>query len=107
MGARLAKDEFLPYAPSKKGRVRVNHKGGHCSGESESLLITRNDNDEISAFCFRCGASGYYSPEYRHYVSRADGQEHSQPVEDAGTGIILPADVRRGVGNFPKEVRSW
>ena len=104
---RIPKTEFLPYAPDGKGAVRINHNSGHCSGESKSLLITRNEDGDVTAFCFRCGATGFHSPGYRHYIPGAGGGTNRNPVEDLGTGIVLPPDIRGTVHTFPAFARAW
>lgn len=104
---RIPKSEFLPYAPDKKGSVRINHNSGHCSGESKSLKVTRDGEGNVNAVCFRCGATGWYAPEYRHLRPGPNPAASEQPFEDVGTGIVLPPDIRGMVGTFPKPARAW
>ena len=59
----LNRDDYLSIGESLNygQQIRVNHSSNGCDGSSKSLLIKRKDNGEITAYCFRCGLSGYYS----------------------------------------------
>ncbi len=103
---RLKKDEFVPYAPAHTGKVRANHVADHCSGGSDSLLVERKEDGNISAYCFRCGGSGYHSTT-RHFKSGSTLV--SSPVSGHAHVVRAspPDDHHDNFGGFPREVREW
>jgi hypothetical protein len=104
---RLSKEEFVPFAPDSKGNVRINHNSSGCSGESYSLRIERKDDGTISAKCFRCGASGYYSPERRYVAPQLRTAADEEATSGARTGLALPDDCSSRFAEFPEGVRRW
>ena len=107
MSARLLRSEWEHLAPQNPGRVRVNHDSGHCSGESQSLLIEHKDDGSLSAHCFRCGARGWIpSPGYykRPDLGSVSGH-HSELAEHQG--YLLPEDITESRTAWPKEVVAW
>lgn len=106
MKIRLSKDEFVPFAPDH-GTVRVNHNSGDCSGESKSLKITRQDDGSITAKCFRCGITGWYSGSNRNFVPVVRRTKDDAAITGTTTGICLPADATSASTDFPVAVRGW
>lgn len=104
---RMERGEFEHLAPATPGTVRANHSGGHCSGTSDSLLITRKEDGDISAYCFRCCRSGFVGAK-RHYrpptlptaVDASDGERDAK-------GKLLPRDTSKVWDEFPRGVRRW
>jgi hypothetical protein len=104
MASRLNRDDWVHLAPQRRGSVRVNHNSQACAGDSKSLLITRNDKGDLSAYCFRCNASGFVSatPHFRH-PGRQD-EEDEQPADQDRDGFRLPGDA---VPSYPAHVQGW
>lgn len=107
MKEMIARSEFEHLAPASAGTVRVNHSGGHCSGTSESMLITRKENGDVRAYCFRCGASGFvravasYKPPAKALGSSPTFGGYS------GKGKHPPTDASKIWVDFPRAVRRW
>lgn len=103
---KLRRAEFEHLAPTEPGVVRVNHDSGHCSGESQSLIITRRDDDSVSAFCFRCGAKGWIPPAgYYKQPRMGESSGHQELVEHEG--YMLPPDVSSNRAEWPVEPVRW
>lgn len=107
MKFKLSRDEFVPFAPERKGTVRRNHIAQSCSGESDSLRITRNEDGTISAKCFRCGATGFYSPERSYRPAESRHPRDAIAIGGGGMGISLPQDSTSTFSEFPRQVRDW
>lgn len=103
---RIRKEEFLDYAPSRPGSIRINHNAGQCSGDSKSLLITRKDDESVTAYCFRCGGTGFHHPQ-RHFNVPRPTASAPDSIHDEATGIYLPADSTKVFASFPKDARDW
>lgn len=99
---RLSRDEFVPFAPDR-GKVRVNHLSEYCTGDSASLIISRDDNAGISAHCFRCGARGYYSGTI-HHQSATERRNRF-----AGGSVVSPkwGPPSDATTALPKVAREW
>lgn len=98
---RLKRDEFVPFAPEKRGSRRVNHDSPECSGDSKSLIVTRKDDGSITAHCFRCGAKGYYGDGVRHYPPVINDEDEGYEYRD---GVTLPRDL---TDDYPEEAAAW
>lgn len=114
---RLSKQEFVPFAPSHVGEVRVNHKSDYCSGDSDSMIVERKDDGAITAYCFRCSGSGYFrgvvhyrrANERHKTIAGNNDTNAGLPSGHAANlvvgGIGLPSDVEEAP--FPKAVHDW
>lgn len=104
--SRLRKDDFLPLAISRKGTVRVNHNSPECSGDSKSLAITTKENGDVSAICFRCGATGFHGGTRYHRDSRAlTRADESLAGKTVVDGVYrVPADLSQ---DLSREALDW
>lgn len=114
---RLSKQEFVPFAPSHVGEVRVNHRSDYCSGDSDSMIVERKDDGAITAHCFRCSGGGYYRGvvHYRRSDAKrspatdsnsgASGLQHRHAKDLVVGGLGLPSDAEEPP--FPKSVSDW
>lgn len=59
MSERLEKDEWLPQAQRLLIGTRRSARGDHTCGDKGSLMLTR-EGAKLTAYCFRCGASGMH-----------------------------------------------
>lgn len=111
----LRYDDFLEIGENLNygQKARVNHDTPDCSGDSNSLLVERKDNGDISAYCFRCGRSGYHSSRTRTKSGSAYGTRSSAPSrgEVSATGrsteLELPADCCQSIEEWPVLARFW
>lgn len=103
--ARLKLEEWTHLIPSSIGKVRANHVGPHCEGGRDSMIVERKEDGTANAYCFRCGASGYYSPT-RYFKPPA--KAHA-PSDGSTTRYHdgVPADASREWAAFPRETREW
>lgn len=105
----MPRSEWEHLVPESVGKIRANHKGESCSGDSDSLIIERRSDGSVSAHCFRCGGSGfigpagYFKPPVRLYES-SDGGGDGHVSE---TGLWLPDDASGEWGAFPVEAKKW
>lgn len=80
----LKRDDYLERGLelSSGQKIRVNHYSMDCQGNSNSLVIERKDNGDISAYCFRCGRSGFYGGKFTSKskeVGEGSGQNKVSP----------------------------
>lgn len=102
----IPRSEYEHLAPAQEGRLRTNHVGASCSGDSQSLLIERTKYG-VSCHCFRCGGRGWYSLD-RRFVPPAERRGHEQSwLVESDTGIALPGDVAPFTGNASKDANGW
>ena len=114
--------EFVPYAPSEPGVVRINHESATCAGDSRSMRIETHDDGRITAKCFRCGSSGVDSrgvgtvQGIKHQIqaalaigaSREDKDRRlGKLVEDQGLWPIMAYHWVRQYGITSAEVRAY
>jgi hypothetical protein len=98
------KDEYEYLDPGQK--VRVNHDND-CDGQSSSLIVEKKDDGSISAYCFRCGRSGYYGNRSALKIKQA--REASQVTERDSN----PHVAKRYPGgstvltDWPPKARAW
>lgn len=95
-------EHLIPETPS---RIRANHIGDHCEGGRDSMIVERKEDGTANAYCFRCGASGYYSPtRYFKPPSKDDGSHHRSPTDRPAT---VPSDAHSSFAGWPREAREW
>ena len=86
MSEYLKHEDFVDQAPEHTGNVRINHTTSSCSGGRPSMVVNRKPDGAISAYCFRCGRSGYKSDDsinpYKH-------REHTITKDP----LVLPDDL--------------
>lgn len=104
MNRRLRKDEFLPFARSTKGVVRINHIAQDCSGDSKSLSITTKENGDVFATCFRCGATGHHSATRYHRGAEALTAQPERGSTERDGLYRLPLDLSP---DLPAEAQTW
>lgn len=101
----LPYDEWEHHVPKSVGRIRANHTTASCTGGSDSLLVERKADGSSSAYCFRCGGSGWRSAD-PYYVPLAERRtSDSRRIGVAATAA--PDDATGEWGAFPKEVKAW
>ena len=102
---RLKPDEFVPYAPSNKGKVRHNHDSDYCPGSSKSMIIERKDDGDISAYCFRCDRRGY-SMGSKSKISRIKIGEprdtSTTPMREPNRNEVSPRSLQ-----LVQELHQW
>lgn len=116
--SRLRQEEFVPYAPSSVGFVRLNHDSPLCTGSSKSLKIERKEDGSISAICYRCSARGYYSApgqKYKQATQRTNkyteksgvyGGSNEQQFRRSGPPRI-PPDATHKLAEWGIRARHW
>jgi hypothetical protein len=115
MNNYLPYDDFLEIGENLNygQKARVNHDSSDCSGDSNSLLVERKDNGDISAYCFRCGRSGYHSNRTRSKGSspfRRSGTTASRGEVSSGgcnPELELPIDCTQDIEEWPVLARFW
>ena len=113
MSSRLKRDEFVPIGESLEygQKTRVCHSSNDCMGSSKSMIIERQDNGDISAFCFRCGNRGFHSVNHRYAksIKRAtrafDGVDKAIQRRVEFTGI--QAEGVRDIERYSPAARIW
>lgn len=101
---RLPSSDFLPYAPENRGTVRVNHRSDTCDGDSKSLIITRREDNSVTAHCFRCGGRGWTGDGPRHFQSGHHLGEEQDTSYTYRDGVSVPTDLGH---DYPEEVLAW
>lgn len=109
--AYLKWDDFLEQGQelSLGEKVRVNHSSASCDGSSNSMLIERKDNGDISAYCFRCGRSGYYGC-YSTPKSSKVGEGHDVTATGIGPDgykYTIPLGSTADINQWPVYARHW
>ena len=98
----ISHDEFVHLIGEGEDKVRVNHDSPYCSGDSKSLLITRNDDESISAYCFRCGEKGYYKEKHfrkpsKRTLTRISTGKPYLPIGGEPNPLLWPAKAKAWV----------
>jgi hypothetical protein len=97
-------------------KIRINHESPDCSGNSKSLLITRKENGDINAYCFRCGSRGgvYNTSRYKALKSRTiiDSTSEVLPVnigsnETLSRFTTLVTTGSKTIAEWPPKARLW
>lgn len=101
---RLPQAEWLPFAPDEPGSVRINHVSPICKGSSDSLKITRTDDDRVYAKCYRCGGFGSMAGRMAAVGSLAKRLHTSHAA--IPREVKLPSDMTQEFMEFPVKVRS-
>lgn len=97
----LHPDDYVHLAPDGIGSQRYNHNDSGCSGSSKSLIVSRKEDDSISAYCFRCGEKGYYKPDGFRKAS-------IMPAVSSSCGsLCLPTGGYDKFEQWPAEARRW
>ena len=109
----LSDDEFVPFAPAEPGYVWVHHcKQGP---RKNKLIVTRNENGTIIAFCHHCNASGFYGVR-GNATSTHTHHDHSDvrlfSVQGkgglrGGSAFSIPADCEGQPGQWGTEALVW
>lgn len=102
---RMPDSEWLPFAPEEPGTVRINHTSSICAGSSNSLKITRTDDDRIYAKCYRCGGWGSHAGRMAAVSSLA--RRIRTPRTSVLREVKLPTDLSMSLKTFPVKVRSY
>ena len=107
MSRYLRYDEFMPFAPSNIGeQIRINHDSDDCSGSSKSMVVRREEDGRIVAYCHRCSKRGSYSEAYSKVKQRArESREPSSTVKR--TGYRIPRDATSDVSQWGIKARVW
>lgn len=94
---------FEKHAANVKlgGRLRTNHD---C-GPGRTLLLSRNE-DGVSAYCFRCGESGFIKDE-RSLAERIAALAKARAADVEVIRPELPEPRERDVQQWPKAARVW
>jgi len=100
----MPQEEWLPYAPDNPGRVRVNHTSSGCSGGRSSMVVRRYEDGGVSAYCYRCGGKGSYSPKFRR-TKRAVAKSATHKV--VKRGFHIPKDATPDITQWPRDLRVW
>lgn len=102
---RMPDSEWLPFAPEEPGSIRINHTSSMCSGSSNSLKITRTDDDRIYAKCYRCGGWGSHAGRMAAVSSLARRLRSAHTI--IPREVKLPSDMSMDFKSFPVRVRSY
>lgn len=104
----LPKEDYLDVGESlaEGHQTRINHNAIDCSGNSASLKIERQQNGDISAYCFRCGRRGFHraAPSLASLKARISNEGHT---EDTDGTIREPQNLVRAFQRWPVEARVW
>lgn len=104
MSVQLEDHEWLPRAKGLPvgGRVRVPHE---C-GEGSALLITR-EHDKSTAYCFRCGGTGFHR-EHESLQERLERIQQGKVADSAArTSLDLPEPRVYDTREWPLEEKVW
>ena len=101
-------DDFLDIGMElEEGqKVRVNHLSAGCDGDSKSMLIERKDNGDISAYCFRCGSSGFHRTGFTP-KSKSVGGADAGATGTSGHTMEIPFDASGCIDDWPSYARVW
>lgn len=99
------RDQFDHLAPGSK--ERTNHESAECIGDSNSMIVEKKDDGAISAYCFRCGRSGYYRGKAT-LKSKAFGESRSSDVNSTnGDALFGYNPGTTEVADWPGQARAW
>lgn len=104
MSNELELEEWLPHVAGLPvgGRKRVAHR---C-GEGEPLLITRQA-DKSTAYCFRCGGTGFHR-EHESLADRLARIQQEQEQDNAVRNTVeLPQPRIRDTREWPLADKVW
>lgn len=108
MHNKLLHEEFVDLAPDEVGSIRVNHESPDCSGQSKSLKIERKEDGTISAHCFRCGQSGWFSPDfYRAKEALRNNRQAGNKSSKPSSRFTYPSDATGSTSEWPAYARNW
>lgn len=108
--SRLRQSEWLPLAPEKPARIRVNHQSPDCDGGRDSMIIERRRDGTANAYCFRCGRSGWHCPTryFKLPEASASGSGRGGDVAcTAASKLLPPKDATGEWGRFPRVAKEW
>ena len=99
-------EEYLPYAPTSVGKVRINHTSADCSGGRDSMIVSRNVDGSVNATCYRCGKWGKWSPEYNTVRQRLvkNGEDCATIKREK---LHIPDDVCVDITQWPVDIQVW
>lgn len=100
----LQVEEYIHFAPTEVGKVRVNHSSEGCSGGRESMIVSRAEDGSVSAQCFRCGRWGRWTPEFHRTKTAIAKIATSTTVKER---FHLPSDVEYDITKWPRSLRVW
>lgn len=108
----LSEEEFLPFAPETPGFVWVHHcKQGP---RKNKLIVTRNENGTVIAFCHHCNASGFHGVHGNRaatHTDHANSDVRLFSVQGKGglrsTPFSIPADCEGLPGQWGTEALAW
>lgn len=103
---RLHVTEYEKYAPDEPGSVRVNHDTHYCSGSSQSLRVTRTEDDRIIAKCYRCGGFGSTGGSLSAVPAIARWKHSHSKVNAKVNTVYLPSDFTNQIVDMPTTIRS-
>jgi len=87
--------------------IRVNHDSPDCDGSSNSMIVERKDDGNLSIYCFRCGRRGFYGSGITLKSKEArEGCNTTQANDYKLSPKSLPEGDSR-VESWPPEARAW
>lgn len=104
--SKLKHDEWLPQAQRKLIGGRKSARGDHTCGDPGSLMMTR-EGARLSAYCFRCGATGQYMEQETPKEKLARLQEQAKADEFVRRGIDPPDPTAHDPAKWPERDKLW
>lgn len=104
MSSALPDSDWLPFAARLPvgGRVRE----AHSCGEGSPLLITRSA-DKSTAYCFRCGGTGFKAEHESIEAKLARIRNESAADEEVRRSIDLPQPQVFETKDWPLDAKVW
>lgn len=99
-------DRYKNLAANKT--ERINHDTTYCSGESNSLSISRKDDGTLVMYCHRCGKLGVASENFRRVAAIKRSDNHSgESCYQYGESICIPSQSNQQFSQWPVQARHW
>lgn len=106
MSTRMLPDEWLPQAQRLLVGGRLSGRGDHHCGEPGSLMVTR-EGAGLSAYCFRCGATGFHMERETPSERLARVQRETAANAFVRESVAPPQPTSYDPRDWPSELSSW
>lgn len=96
----LAVGKELPDGHS----VRIDHD---CIGQSSGTLMVSRNGNKVSAYCFRCGASGFHATQ--ESLAERVARLKAEAAADAAAleSVCLPEPAVHDLREWPSDAKLW
>lgn len=106
MNVRIEPEEFVPLATNLPvgQSMRADHS---CMGVSQGTLMISRSVGKLTAYCFRCGGTGFQSEQesLEDKLQRMAGERHADA--EAQASLNLPEPRVYALNEWPRDAALW